>query len=162
MPFVELDEVFEDFLPLPVSGKIYRVPPTDGETGIWCQRLMSTAVAVANGGDMPADMPKLDFEGEDEIALYQRLLGPVWDELHADGVSWPRIMLIAQTAFIWAGSGRTIAEEYWNSGGTDPKALTPNRKARRSAGTTSTGAAGTTRKPASTSGTKRQPKSTKR
>jgi len=156
MGFVELDEVFDDGLPLPVNGKIYRVRGCDGATGLWCQRLMGAAVAVASGAERPPDIPTLDLDGDDEVALYRRLVGPAWDEMLTDGVSWPKMMLVGQTAFIWAGSGRTIAEEFWNSGGSDPKAILPNRAARRSASTRSTDGGATSKSSASMSGTKRQ------
>lgn len=162
MAFVDLDEVFEDGLPLPVGGKVYRVPSCDGELGMWCQRLMGAALVIQQGGQAPPEMPSLTIDGDDEMALYRRLLGPVWDELHRDGVSWDRIQLVAQTSFIWAGAGRTEAERFWNSGGSDPKAVLPNRKARRSGSGTGTGAASTSRNSGSTNGMKRQPKKSKR
>lgn len=163
MGFVELDQVFEDTLNLPVGGKTYTIPAPDALFGLWCQRVIEAGYLIQQGvkpeevGDMPPfpleDGTVLQVEAgkiDADHAMYRRLLGDVWDQLHADGVSWPRIQVVAQTAMIWVGVGVEAAETFWNSGG-NPEAFAPNRQARRS---TATVGADTTRKPSSTSTTK--------
>jgi hypothetical protein len=143
MPFKDLDDFFHDSLDLPIGAKIYSVPSPDATLGLWCQRVLGAGISIANGGD-PDTIPNLpqELDDQEERDLYVRLLGPVWDQLQADGVSWERIRMVGQTAFIWVGGSRELAEQFWNSGG-DPKASAPNRSARR-AGSTSTAAGGTT------------------
>lgn len=154
MSFEDLDEFFDDTIELPVGGKTYVVPGVDAETGLYCQRLLERGKAAYLGKDV--DGGELDDEAE--MSLYERVLGPVYAELIADGVSWPKISHCGLTAFFWAANNRTTAEKYWNSGG-NPEALTPptNRAQRRASGsrTKAGGAAVNTSKTrASMSGTK--------
>lgn len=167
MTFVDLDELLDDTLPLPIGGRVFAVPSCDAELGLWCQRLMSAAAAI-NAGQKPLPVPPLKpLPGSDDPeivadgaqvpadeALYRRLLGPAWDELQAAGVGWEKITVVAQTAIFWVASGRAAAEAFWNSGG-NPEASAPNRRARRSS---STGGATTTRSPNSGSTTKSRKK----
>lgn len=150
MAFRDLDEFFADFLELPIGGKTYRVPDVPAADGLWAQRIVEEIRKAKRAGD--ADAGKLD-DG-DERLLYQRMLGPVFDEMMADGVGWSKVTHAGMTAFIWATNDREAAEKYWESGG-DPEALgsagsTQNRASRRA----SAAAARTTQKRASTSGTK--------
>jgi hypothetical protein len=151
MGFQDLDTLFDDTLPLPIGGKVYVVPAPDAELGLWCQRMVSAGLMIQAGETPPENMPKLTLNDEDEEALYRRMLGDTYNELINDAVSWPRIQLIGQTALLWIGSGRPLAEEFWNSGG-DPEAFPPARRRTRP-GSTSTGEARTTRRRGSTSGT---------
>lgn len=171
--FADLDEFIEDTLTLPSGGKAYTIPSPDADLGLWCQRLYTLALQI-NEGQTPSPIPPLkalpddpdqtpltaDTKGavsQDE-RLYRRLLGPVWDQLNADGVTWPRIKMICETTVFWVGAGLEVAETYWNSGG-NPEALRPNRKARRS---TATGGASSTKKAVSGSGTKSRATASKR
>jgi hypothetical protein len=162
MGFRDLDELLDDGLPLPISGKIYRIPPADAELGLWCQRLISLGMAVQMGETLPEGAPPLTLDDDDENALYRRLLGSrqnaegewvggVFDELIADGVNWERIKIVGQTAMFWVGAGRELAEAFWNAGG-DPEAFPPRR--RPSKASTRTAAGSTTKRAGSTSGTR--------
>jgi hypothetical protein len=159
MGFQDLDAVFDDTLPLPTGGKVYVVPAPDAELGLWCQRMISAGLMIQAGQTPPDNMPKLTLDDSDEEALYRRMLGDTYNELINDAVSWPRIQLIGQTALLWIGSGRPLAEEFWNSGG-NPEVFPPQRKPLR--GLTGTGAARTTKRPGSTSGTKSRRATSKR
>ena len=147
--FKELDEFLDDSLTLPIGGKAYEVPAVPGRDGLWAQKLLAEVERAKDAGQ--ADAGKLD-DG-DERLLYQRMLGPVFDEMLTDGVSWQRISHAAMTVFFWTTADRDTAEKYWTAGG-DPERLgsagSPNRASRRA----SAAAANTTRKRASTSGTK--------
>ncbi|MEV0149681.1 MULTISPECIES: hypothetical protein [unclassified Nonomuraea] len=139
-----LDEFFDDTLTLPVGGKEYTVPAPSAETGLLCQRLMQAGVAAANGQETDlTDLANLDDDQETD--LYRRCLGPVYDELRADKVTWPRIKHCGVTAFLWIAVDVDAAMKFWESGG-DPEALAPNRAA-------SEAVARTTRSRGSTSGT---------
>lgn len=143
--------MFDDTLSLPIGDRVYVVPAPDAELGLWCQRMISAGLMIQAGQTPPDNMPALTLDDGDEEALYRRMLGDTYNELINDAVSWPRIQLIGQTALLWIGSGRPLAEEFWNSGG-DPEAFPPLRKPSR--GSTSTAGVRTTKRPASTTGTK--------
>jgi hypothetical protein len=136
--FRDLDEFFDDTLPLPIKGKTYVVPGPDADTGLLCQRLMAVGITAAQGGDI--DAAQLDDAGE--IDLYARVLGPVYQELLADKVSWPRIKHAGTTAFLWIAADLDTAMKFWEMG---PEAEAPDRKA----------AASSTPRRGSTSGTSR-------
>ncbi|MER6505900.1 hypothetical protein ABT158_03765 [Nonomuraea sp. NPDC001636] len=135
--FRDLDEFFDDSLPLPIGGKTYRVPPADAETGLFCQRLMTAGIAAANGTQV--DAAQLDDQGETD--LYRRVLGTAYDEMIADRVSWPRIKHAGITAFLWIAGDTDTAAKYWDAG---PEPDAPE-----------TGAATSTPSRGSTSGTSR-------
>jgi hypothetical protein len=160
MAFKPLHDVFDGRLKLPGDdGKIYCIPEPDQELGLWCTALLSAGIAINLGEKPTDDMPALQLDDDDELALYRRILGPVFDELAADGYGFPTQKHFACTAFFWIGLGEEAAQQYWNSGG-DPKASAP-RAARRhprpapTASMSSTGAASTTPSQGSTNGTKR-------
>jgi hypothetical protein len=168
MALKPIDEILITTFDLPAGpdGKVYRVPECDAATGILCQRLVTAAIAIENGEQPPTDAPKLVFEGKDEFDLQERLLTPaVLQEMYADGLGATKITFCTSVILFWHGLGREMAEMYWEAGGR-PEDFLPaaNRKARRhpskavakQTGSTSTAAASTTRKPASTTGTTSQ------
>jgi hypothetical protein len=140
--FQDLDEFFDDTLPLKIKGKTYVVPAPDAETGLFCQRLMAVGIDAANGREV--DAASLDDDGEQD--MYRRVLGSVYDELIADRVSWPRIKHAGITAFLWIAGDTDSAAKYWASGGTG-EAEAP-----------AAGAASSTRSRGSGSGTSRTPR----
>lgn len=147
--FGELDEFLDDSITLPIGGRDYVIPSVPGKDGLWAQRLLEEVDRAKKAGD--ADAGKLD-DG-DERMLYQRMLGPVFDEMLADDVKWQRISHAAMTVFFWTTSSRETAVKYWKAGGSPERlrsAGSPNRASRRA----SAAAARTTQKRASTSGTK--------
>ena len=152
MAFQDLDEFFDYTLPLPVGGKVYVVPPATAEFGLYCQRLLSDGAVTVAGGEVAGPPPKMHFDDDEEINIYKLALGEtLYKELITDGVSWPRVQLIGQTAIVWIGGNIALAEQYWSSGGRPEASAPTNRAARRSTGTAG---ASRTRRPASTSGTK--------
>jgi hypothetical protein len=160
MEFKSLNEVFDGRLALPgKNGKTYHIPEPDQELGLWCTAMMAAGWAASMGEELPDKAPPLQLDDDDETALYRRLLGPVWNELRADGYGFATQKLFAQTALIWIGLGEEQAAIHWNAGG-DPKGQLP-RAARRhppaqSGSTPGTGAASTTQQAGSMSGTKRR------
>lgn len=137
--FADFDDLF-DPLVLPIGGKKYTIPPMSFAAG-----------ARINGlfGDAPEKLSDEDY--------FRLLLGPVFDEMVADGVPAKAINRAGMAALADFRETRSVAEATWATGG-DPKALmeyakaqAPNRASRRSM---STGAATATRSRASTSGTK--------
>ncbi|MDF5756661.1 hypothetical protein [Spongiactinospora sp. TRM90649] len=116
--FADLDDFFDDGLELPVAGKTYRVPPPSAETGLYCQRLAEAGQAAAKGDQAP----DADLDDARELDLYRRVLGPVYDELIADGVSWTRIKHVGITAFMWVIGNEQAAQAYWERG---PEGVAP-------------------------------------
>jgi hypothetical protein len=149
MGFNDLDEFFDDTLPLPIAGRVYVVPSPDAEVGLWCTRLFSAAQIKAAGGE--ADMPT-ELDDDAELGMYSRVLGTAYAEMLADNVPISRITFAGQTAFIWITQGKVTAEVFWNNSG---NLQAPNRETRRS---TRTGAASATPGRGSMSGTKSQPR----
>lgn len=116
--FKDLNDFLDDTLVLPIKGKKYTVQAPDGETGLLCQRLLALGAQAAKG---EAEV-KSTLDDDDEEDLYQRVLGPVWDEMMADKVSWPRIKRASTTVMFWCTLGLAAAEAYWNSEPDGPKA----------------------------------------
>lgn len=153
MAFKDLDEFFDDTLPLPVGGKVYVIPAPSAATGMWAQRLIQDGINLHKKGT------DVELDDAEELNMYQRCLGPVYDQMKTDGVSWPKIQHCGMTAFFWVAGNKAAAEQYWENG-TDPEwlARTMNRATRRSGSkSAASSAAGRTTKPrASTSGTRKR------
>ncbi|SDL73099.1 hypothetical protein SAMN05421874_12822 [Nonomuraea maritima] len=153
--FKDLDEFFDPTLPLPVGGKTYVIPPPSAEVGLLCQRLMQAGVAAHSGQAVDAEglnqLAEVVLDDDQEKDLYQRILGPVWDQLIADKVAWPKILHVGQTALIWIAAGMEPAAKHWESGSAMGEAEAPTRTAASAATSTRTrgSATGTTRKTAS-------------
>ncbi|MFD9146203.1 hypothetical protein ACFWDF_02870 [Streptomyces diastaticus] len=144
MAFREVDELLDETLQLPIRGRVYTVPAPPAAVGLRTQRLIAIAARAADGDDVDVDAELLaDAEERD---LYAEVLGGAYEEMMADGVSWPVLKHASVTAMVWIAQNKDAAEKYWNTGG-DPKRMAPNRAARRSGG------ANTTRSQGSTSGT---------
>lgn len=159
MAFKDLDEFFDDSLKLPVGGKTYVIPGPSAETGLWCQRRMIAAQRNKRRQDAGQPIEDDGLDDDEEADLYQRCLGPVYDQMIADDVAWNKIKHCGITAYLWCAGNVVAAEQYWES---DPEALAraQNRAARRATAKSGSkrktvGAAETmTRRRASTSGTK--------
>lgn len=151
--FRELDEFFDPSLRLPVGGKVYVIPPPDAEVGLLCQRLMHASLDAEAGKDVDEDglnqLAETVLDDDQEKDLYRRILGPVWDELFADRVSWPVIQHVGQTALIWVAAGLEAAAKHWESAAGEADA--PNRAQRRATAS----AARSTRSRGSATGTTR-------
>lgn len=129
MGFKELNDVFDSSMPLPINGKVYRVPATDATTGLWLTSITNITarrMSVPEGEEPPdltdTEIASLQLDDDEEFDFMQRLLGPAMAEMQADGVDWEKIKLAGQTATIRAMSGDEAAETFWNNGGLNPKA----------------------------------------
>ncbi|MCQ6250917.1 DUF7426 family protein [Streptomyces malaysiensis] len=147
--FEALDELFDDTLTLPFGDTEYVIPSPSAEDGLRVQKITSLAARLQAGGEA-VDTTLLDDEEErDLLAL---CLGPVLDEMLSDGIAWSRVRHAGLTAMFWIVSGPDIAERYWKTGG-DPSQWAPNRETRRAQKKSGSGAASTTKRRGSTSGT---------
>lgn len=143
MGFDAIDELFDETIVLPIKGRKYTIPSPSASAGLRMQRLLQGAVRADKAG---VDPDKELLDDLDEIALFRDTLGPAFDEMDADGVSFAWVKHAAMTATVWSTISREAAEEYWTRSG-DPEPPAPNRESRRSA------AAAKTRSRGSTSGT---------
>lgn len=145
--FEAVEELLDDALELPVEGKVYRIPSPSSEDGIRVQKIVEAAERLYEGGE-DAETEVLD--DDEEVNVIRLCLGPVEDELIADGVSWAWRRHVGLTAMFWIANGPEFAERYWTAAG-DPSRLAPNRAARRKS--SGSAAASKTRSRGSTSGT---------
>jgi hypothetical protein len=137
-------------LEFPINGKRYVLPEQGIEAGI-------TLAGIVSGKNKAAAR----MEG---VELWKLLLGPLWDEMIADGVPLAAATRAGLTALADHQYGRDVAEITWETGA-DPKVLEPylearaaktaNRVTRRS---NSTGGAKKTPSRASTRATSSRPK----
>lgn len=178
MTFEDLDNFFHGGLELPIGGKTYSISSPDFHTGLQVQRLLElgakqsrliakrrTLEAKRQAGEAineadeitaaeeltSAEVASLQMDDDSELEYYARLLGPAHTEMVNDGVSLDRIKHAGVTTSLWIGIGLEAAERYWASAGKPPAPPEPNRAAKRAA---SKAAGSTTRRPASTSGTR--------
>lgn len=166
MGFNAITEYADASITLPVPGKDgqtreYRIEGPNAITGIWVQDIFRVGIKAVTDEDADItaeDVARLKLDDSEEQDLMKRLLGPSLDHMVADGVSWPWIQLVNQTALIWVAAGRERAELFWNSGGVpkaqrrepaDRKASEKSGRQGSPAGTTSTKAK---RKPKASAG----------
>lgn len=158
--FQDLEEFFDDTLPLPIAGKTYVVPPPDAETGIKMKAHFELGLRIMSG---EVDPEEGDLDDDEERDLYQQALGPVYQEMLDDGVNWPKLKRAGMTAFYWIVGETSMAERFWATGEPiDPElqARAENRAQRRasrksgSPSKSGSGAAKSTRSRGTTSGTK--------
>lgn len=129
MAFKQLEEFFDASITLPINGKDYTIQSPDAETGIFCQRLMAGAATVMSGNEISdKDAEKLHLDDEEEQDLYERLLGPVWDEMLADKVPWTLMKHAGSTALVWVTQSQEEAQEFWSQGPKKDPAAPQDRK----------------------------------
>lgn len=162
----DLDAYWSPGLTLTVRGREYVVPLASAELGLWCRRLAQITGEVhtaSTEAEMQAAVERIEalpvLPGGPDLSLPERVLGPVYQQMADDKIEDPYIQFCGQTAYIWIIGGEEAAERFWVSGGRPEGQGPTNRKERRAAGRSSTGAAGKTRTPASTSGTRSPKKS---
>ncbi|MYY08829.1 hypothetical protein GT204_07905 [Streptomyces sp. SID4919] len=154
LKFEALEELFDDALELPVKGKTYKIPSPSAEDGLKIQRITTMAARLVDGGEA-VDTDLLD--DDEETDLIRLCLGPVYDDLLADGVDWAWLRHAGLTAMFWITAGADAAMTYWAAAG-DPSRLAPNRETRRKkAQKSGSAAAKSTRTRGSTNGTKGRP-----
>lgn len=154
MPLKPYEEFAPEPLAFPIGSKLYVLPPLDYRLGLRLQQILA--------GD---DDSLNDAKGED---LFQLVLGPLWDEMKADGVPLEAMQRAGFVALADYQYGRAMAEKVWENG-LDPEALAAALTAAASTGrkqpadrktrSTPTAGAARTRSRASGSGTKTSPPS---
>jgi hypothetical protein len=128
MTLAAYETIAPEPLVFPINGKTYTLPPIGIEDGI----------RIAEGVSGKNE----EFQNLRADELWRLLLGPLWDQMIADGVPLRAATRAGVTALADYQYGRTMAEAAWASGA-NPEALqkylteklAPNRAARRSTST---------------------------
>ena len=102
MAFKDLSEFFDPDLRLPIRGKTYTITSPNAEQGIKIRALFAD--------------PEETITNEVEYDTIRQLLGPVWDEMNADGVSWVETMHAGRTALMYYGISPSVGETHWEHG----------------------------------------------
>lgn len=125
------------------NGKTYKVPSPSAKTGLYLTGLADLGTKAVAGADLStSDLATLQLDDDEEKTLYQRALGPVYDEMLADGVKWTALQKVGLDAYLCFAMSTDVADSALTSLGKAP----PNRKTRRAA----TKTAGRKSAPAST------------
>lgn len=149
----DLGEYLSPTLDLPVAGKVYHVPSPPAAVGLRLQA--AWAITNAQKANIAPREHHLKALARDTgTSLEQDALGPVHDEMLADGVSIDLLNHAGMAAYLWVVAGEKAARLWWVT----PlgEASTPLPEPTPS---TSTDEASTTPTPASTSGTTSHPSS---
>jgi hypothetical protein len=116
--FDDLDEFFDSTLPLPIGGKLYRVPSPPADLGLHCQLTADIARRRRAGLEVSdEDLAMLVLDDDQERVWTRRMLGTAFDEMAADGVDWAKVQHAAQTTYAWVIGGKPAAERMWTGGG---------------------------------------------
>ena len=102
MAFKDLSEFFDPDLRLPIRGKTYTITSPNAEQGIKIRAMFADDEHVVTN--------------DEELAEIRAMLGPVWDEMQADGVSWIEMMHAGRTALMYYGISPAIGETHWDRG----------------------------------------------
>ena len=109
--FPDLREFYDPALVLPIGGKEYRIEaPT--------QKQALAVRAVINGASVP-DTEYLDrifaLLGASRNADDHQYAGGLVDVMYADGLVWPEILRVAETAAIHFGDSEPQARAWWSA-----------------------------------------------
>lgn len=158
MAFAELKDFLDPDLHVPYRGKTYTIPAASFEDGLYLQEIFTIGIKAEKGTATDAENAKLN--DDDEIRFYERALSPeLFQQLKDERVPFSVIKLMAGTAMMECVFGRPEAEAFWASEGKAEKPVKkPADRKPKTATPTPSGAAPTTRKRNSRSGTKQNPK----
>jgi hypothetical protein len=133
--FQDLSELLDPFLPLPIRGKIYRVPSPDVTTGLRAQATVAIAAKLRAGQDVDAaDVAALKLDDQEELEFTESMLGPVFQEMREDDLPWEYVRHAAKTTFMWLISDRDEAAKVWSSLGKEIRK--PQDRKKKSGGKT--------------------------
>lgn len=153
MSFADLSEILDPTLRLPIRGKTYVIPPVSAAVGLRLQALRAVITRQKLTG---SERESLRLGDNEELDLVRDCLGTAYGEMVADDVPWEHVKHAGMTAYIRWTTGEAAAETFWRS----PlgEALGAPSSGRPKTPRT-TGAASTTKAPASGSGTRSRRKS---
>lgn len=146
------------------GGKLYRVPSPSAELGVQLTYRATLGLKQARGLQLTDDeRAALALNDEDEATFYQEILGPVHDEMIADGVQWTLLQGIAGDAYLVITGNEALAdirlaraagEALARANRATRRAATPRKKVGSKSSPASSGTPARTRNPASTRSSK--------
>lgn len=104
--FTDLDEFLDGRCPITVKGKTYYVAEPNARQGLRLQRMFLDPTTV--------------LDDARELEEIRSLLGPVWDEMNADGVGYSKMLFAGRVALIYYAMGSDKAIIYAAGGVHDP------------------------------------------
>ncbi len=104
--FADLNEFLDGRCPITVKGKTYYVAEPNALAGLRIQRMFID--------------PTTTLDDAQETAEIMSLLGPVWDEMNADGVGYTKALFAGRVALIYYAMGPDKAAIYASGGIDDP------------------------------------------
>lgn len=136
MPTRDLSALFGGTLDYPgvpstefPKGKTYKVPSPDAVTGARLTWQASIGQKLARGKDIsPEERAAVTLSDTEEEDFYKDILGPVYDEMLADGVPWTVLMGVAEDAYLVITGNEGLADFMLGEA-----VARPNRAARRAA-----------------------------
>lgn len=123
--FADLDEMLDGRCPLKLNEKTYYVPEPSALEGIRLQRLFAD--------------PTTELSDELEMKEIFALLGPVWDEMAADGIGQKKAFFAGRIALLYYAMGPEQALLYATGGLDDPGNPLPRMQTSRVRGRTDPG-----------------------
>lgn len=138
------------------DGKTYTVKCVDARTGVWLESLVDVGAKRAVGADLSLkDVQSLVLDDDQELSLYQRLLGPVYQELIDDNVSKAMRDYIHQDVLVAFSLGieaadNVLAKALANRGNPPAAPEAAQEKPKRATRSTARKTAGSKSGPAST------------
>jgi hypothetical protein len=94
------------------SGMNYTIPSPEAESGMRFAALADIGLKVRRGIPVSdSDKAKLRFSDGEEHEFAQEVLGPVYQQMIDDGVSWVRMQRITQYAYTYFALGPDAANE---------------------------------------------------
>jgi len=144
------------------GGKTYRVPSPSAEVGARLTAYAALGLKLAAGRPLTDDeRASLNLDDEQEKTFYRDVLGPVYDEMLADGIEWGDLVTIARDAYLVITDNESLADitaaaqgEAMARGNRATRRAATKRTGKKTGGSSSsrasTGTRGRTRSPAST------------
>lgn len=109
-PFPDLREFYDPALVLPIGGKTYRIAaPSQADT--LAVRAVLQGAEVSDGEYLDRIMALLGAARAEDGAYS----GGLVDEMTADGLSWPELLRVAETAALHFGESETRARAWWSA-----------------------------------------------
>lgn len=134
---------------LPIGGVSYRIPPLSADIGPTAQHIIDTMLKAGRAESQGEEFDQSELLDDMlERDLYERVLGPAYEDMVADGATWPEVKRAAICSMAYGCYGADLAELIWNGEGKAPNRA-DRRATARTASATSTGSRAGTTRPAS-------------